>query len=112
MWDIRNEDFMADKREWLTMGQLSFSTGTNGNSDIPNYEHLALIGGGADYVGDSGIAPVQPGNESLTWENTWMTNLAFRFGFWNRLDVSLELYRNKTTDMLMSVPLSYAQSNG
>lgn len=112
MWDMRNEDFMADKREWLTMGQLSFSTGTNGNSDIPNYEHLALIGGGADYVGDSGIAPVQPGNESLTWENTWMTNLAFRFGFWNRLDVSLELYRNKTTDMLMSVPLSYAQSNG
>ena len=112
MWNLRNEDFMADKRDWLTFAQLAFSSGTSGNSEIPNYEHLALIGGGADYVGDAGVAPVQPGNESLTWENTWTTNLALHFGFWSRLNVDLELYNKKTTDMLMNVPLSYAQSNG
>ena len=112
MWNIRNESFMQDTRHWLNLGQISFSTGTSGNSEIPNYEHLALISGGADYVGDSGVAPVQPGNESLTWENTWTTNLGFHFGFWSRLNVDLELYAKRTTDMLMSVPLSYAQSNG
>ena len=112
MWNLRNEDFMADKRDWLTFAQLAFSSGTSGNSEIPNYEHLALIGGGADYAGDAGMAPISPGNESLTWENTWTTNLALHFGFWNRLNVDLELYNKMTTDMLMNVPLSYAQSNG
>ena len=112
MWNLRNEDFMASSRDWLTMGQIALSSGTSGNSEIPNYEHLALIGGGSDYVGDAGVAPLQPGNESLTWENTWTSNLAFHFGFWNRLNVDLELYNKKTTDMLMAVPLAYSQSNG
>ena len=112
MWNLRNEDFMAASRDWLTLGQVALSSGTSGNSEIPNYEHLALIGGGADYSGDAGVAPVQPGNESLTWENTWTTNLALHFGFWNRLNVDLEFYNKRTTDMLMNVPLSYAQSNG
>ena len=112
MWNLRNEDFMADKRDWLTFAQLAFSSGTSGNSEIPNYEHLALIGGGADYAGDAGVAPISPGNENLTWENTWTTNLALHFGFWNRLNADLELYNKMTTDMLMNVPLSYAQSNG
>ena len=112
MWNLRNEDFMASSRDWLTMGQVALSSGTSGNSEIPNYEHLALIGGGSDYVGDAGVAPVQPGNENLTWENTWTSNLAFHFGFWNRLNVDLELYNKKTTDMLMAVPLAYSQSNG
>lgn len=112
MWNLRNEDFMASSRDWLTMGQIALSSGTSGNSEIPNYEHLALIGGGSDYVGDAGVAPIQPGNESLTWENTWTSNIAFHFGFWNRLNVDLELYNKKTTDMLMAVPLAYSQSNG
>ena len=112
MWNLRNEDFMSSSRNWLTMGQIALSSGTSGNSEIPNYEHLALIGGGSDYVGDAGVAPIQPGNENLTWENTWTSNLAFHFGFWNRLNVDLELYNKKTTDMLMAVPLAYSQSNG
>ncbi|MBR2128320.1 MAG: TonB-dependent receptor [Bacteroidales bacterium] len=112
MWDMRNEDFMASERDWLTRAQVSFSSGTSGNSEIPNYEHLSLIGGGQNYVGDSGVAPVQPGNEDLTWESTWITNLGLHFGFWGRLDIDVELYNKKTTDMLMQVPLAYAQSNG
>ena len=112
MWNLRNESFMADSRSWLTLAQIAVSSGTSGNSEIPNYEHLALISGGSDYVGDAGIAPVQPGNEDLTWENTWTSNIALHFGFWNRLNVDLELYNKKTTDMLMSVPLAYSQSNG
>lgn len=112
MWNLRNEPFAAHTRNWLTNGQIALSSGTSGNSEIPYYEHMSLIGGGYEYMGDSGVAPVQPGNESLTWENTWTSNLAFHFGFWNRLNVDLELYNKKTTDMLMQVPVSYAQSNG
>ena len=112
MWNLRNEAFMSHTRNWLTFAQVSLSTGTSGNSEIPNYEHLALVGGGLDYIGNSGMAPMQPGNEELTWESTWTTNLGLHFGFWNRLNVDFELYNKNTSDMLMQVPLSYAQSNG
>ena len=112
MWNLRNEGFMSHTRNWLTTAQIALSSGTSGNSEIPNYEHLALVGGGADYVGDAGVAPIQPGNEDLTWENTWTSNIAFHFGFWSRINVDLELYNKLTTDMLMSVPLAYSQSNG
>lgn len=112
MWNMRNEDFLQHTRSWLTNAQIAISSGTSGNSEIPNYEHLPLVSGGSDYVGDAGVTPVQPGNEDLSWESSWITNLAFHFGFWNRLNVDLELYNKKTSDMLMSVPLPYSTSNG
>ena len=62
MWNLRNESFMEGSKSWLTNAQISISTGTSGNSSIPNYEHLALVGGGADYVGNAGVGLLQPGN--------------------------------------------------
>lgn len=112
MWDARNEDFLSSSRNWLTTAQVALNTGTSGNSSIPNYEHFSLVVGGADYVGQSGMVPSQLGNEELTWETTWSTNLAFRAGFWSRLNVDLEFYHKKTYNMLMEVPLSYTTSNG
>ena len=107
MWNMRNEKFMESSSRWLTNAQLSLSTGTSGNSSIPNYVHSALVGGGLDYVGDAGIAPIQPGNENLGWEKPWTTNLGAHFGFWNRLNVDFEAYYKRTSDMLMEVPKSY-----
>lgn len=107
MWNARNEKFLQDVR-WLTNAQLSASTGTSGNSSIPDFEHLALVGGGRDYVGEAGIAPMSKGNEKLEWEKTWASNIALHLGFWNRLNVDAEFYYKKTTNMLMAVPVSYA----
>lgn len=108
MWDVRNEDFFTSVADWFTSAQVSLSTGTSGNSSIPNYEHMALIGGGLDYIGDAGVALMQPGNEDLGWEKPWTSNFAIRAGFWNRLNVDLELYYKRTTDMLMQVPAPYS----
>lgn len=109
MWNLRNERFMEGARRWLTNAQVAVSTGTSGNSSVPNnYEHLALVSGGLDYYGDAGMAPSQPGSEDLGWEKLWTSNLAFHLGFWNRLNVDLEFYNKRTTDMLMQVPQSYA----
>lgn len=68
MWDFKKEDFFK-KYDWLTNGQLTFSTGTSGNSSISNYEHLALVTGDSNYMGETGLTPSQRGNENLTWEN-------------------------------------------
>ncbi len=108
MWNLRNERFAESAARWLTNAQISLSTGTSGNSSIPNYEHLALIGGGLDYVGNSGVGLMQPGNEELGWEKPWTSNLAFHVGFWNRLNLDLEFYYKQTSDMLMQVPQAYS----
>ena len=108
MWDVRNEDFFSPVYDWFTTAQLSVSTGTSGNSSIPNYEHMALIGGGLDYVGNAGMGLMQPGNENLGWEKPWTTNVALHLGFWHRLNVDLEYYYKRTSDMLMEVPAPYS----
>ena len=111
MWNLRNAGFISDAtRRWLTNAQVAVSTGTSGNSSIPNYDHLALVGGGSDYVGNAGVVPLSQATENLSWEKLWTTNLAFHFGFWNRLNVDLELYNKKTSNMLMEVPQSYSDN--
>ena len=59
----------------------------------------------------AGIAPQQKGNEKLSWETTWTTNLGFHLGFFERFNVDLELYHKRTSDMLMEVPQSYSEGN-
>ena len=92
----------------FTNAQVTLSTGTSGNSSIPNFEHLELISGGLNYNGESGIAPAQPGNSKLGWEKVWTNNVGLRLGFLNRINVVAEAYHKLTSNMLMSVPVSYA----
>jgi TonB-linked SusC/RagA family outer membrane protein len=107
MWDAKRESFMQEA-DWLNIAQLAVSTGTSGNSSIPNYDHLALVGGGANYNDNMGIYPLQSGNEDLGWEKLWTTNVALHLGFWHRINLDVEFYNKHTSDMLMSVPVSYA----
>lgn len=107
MWDARKESMLSDVN-WLSNAQVALSSGTSGNSTIPDYDHLALVGGGETYMDIAAIAPWSSGNENLGWEQTWTTNLAIHLGFWHRLNLDLEFYNKRTTNMLMYVPCSYA----
>lgn len=107
MWNTKRESFLSGA-DWISNLQVAFSTGTSGNSSIPNYDHLALVAGGANYNDQMGIYPLQSGNEELGWEKLWTTNLALHLGLWNRVNLDLEFYNKHTTNMLMSVPVSYA----
>ena len=107
MWNVKSENFLKDV-DWLTNAQLAISTGTSGNSSIPNYDHLALVSGGKEYWGQAAIGPYSKGNENLEWEKLMTTNVALHLGFWNRINLDAEFYNKKTTNMLMSVPVSYA----
>ncbi len=107
MWNIKNEAFLKDI-EWLTNVQIKLSTGTSGNSEIPYYDHLALVAGDANYNDEAGIYPKQSGNEELSWEQTWANNIGLTLGFFNRVNLNVDFYHKKTTNMLMLVPQSYA----
>ena len=109
MWNMRKERFMQSVK-WISNAQIAVSTGTSGNSSIPDYDHLALVGSGANYMGGAGIAPMSQGNEKLSWEQLWTSNIALHFGFFNRINADIELYHKKTTNMLMLVPQSYVNN--
>ncbi|WP_289192732.1 SusC/RagA family TonB-linked outer membrane protein [Bacteroides acidifaciens] len=107
MWNIKNEAFLKDVK-WLSGAQIALSTGTSGNSEIPNYDHLALVSGGTNYLGQAGIYPMQSGNSTLGWEQTWTNNVGLRLSFINRIGLDVDFYHKKTTNILMLVPQSYA----
>lgn len=108
MWNIKNEAFLKDIT-WLSGAQIALSTGTSGNSEIPNYDHLALVSGGSNYLGQAGIYPMQSGNPTLGWEQTWTNNVGVRLSFIDhRIGLDVDFYHKKTTNILMLVPQSYA----
>ncbi|MBE6333264.1 MAG: TonB-dependent receptor [Bacteroidales bacterium] len=109
MWNMKKEKFM-EGADWLNNAQFSFSTGTSGNSSIPNYDHLELVGGGADYNGNPGLATTSQGNENLGWEKLWSSNIAAHFTFLNNINLDVEFYNKLTTNMLMYVPQSYSNN--
>ncbi len=80
MYNVKSTDWLKDMK-WLSTAQIAVSTGTSGNSEIPNYYHLALVSGGANYDDTAGFYPSQSGNEELGWESTWANNFALRLGF-------------------------------
>lgn len=110
MWNFRNAKFMNRYKGWLTNAQIAVSTGTSGNSSIPDYDHLALVGSGANYMGSAGIAPLSQGNDKLGWEQLWSSNIALHLGFFHRVNLDVEFYNKQTTNMLMLVPQSYVNN--
>ena len=54
MYNVKSTDWLKNVK-WLSSAQLAVSTGTSGNSEIPNYYHLALVSGGANYDDTAGF---------------------------------------------------------
>jgi len=105
-WDLKKEDFLKDV-EWLNDLSLSFNYGTTGNdSGAGSYDYLGLYTDGGRYNGDSSIGIAQMKNEKLTWEKTAKWNVGLNFSIFDRAHFTVDFYRNKTTDMLMSIPYS------
>lgn len=105
-WILSNEDFLKNIKQ-ISFLKLRASYGTTGNAEIGNYASLGLynIDSGASYGGTPGASPSQKGNPDLTWEKQKTTNLGFDIGFWNRIDLSVDLYEKQSDALLFQVPL-------
>lgn len=73
---------------------------------------MALVSGGLNYYGDAGIAPSPAGQRRPAVGEAVDHQPGRAPGFWNRLNVDVELYHKKNSAMLMEVPVSYTTSNG
>lgn len=105
-WDLKKEDFLKDV-EWLNDLSLSVNYGTTGNdSGAGSYDFYGFFGDGGLYNGESSIGIASMSKLDLTWETTAKWNVGLNFSIFDRAHFQVDFYRNKSTDMLMSIPYS------
>lgn len=108
MWDAKKENFLKDV-EWLDVLRLRASYGLTGNSSgAGSYDYFGKFGGdGSLYKGEGSMYISSPSNNTLTWEKVGILNVGVTFGFLDRFTFSLDAYRKRTSDMLMTIPWSF-----
>ena len=107
-WKINSEPFLKDVKSISDL-KLRLSWGQTGQQDTgmeyytPTYVHgtnnlyTYPVGSGNDGT----LWKPLTYNEDLTWETTTTYNIGLDFGMWNqRLTMSLDVYKRKTTDLL------------
>ena len=105
-WDLKKENFLKDV-EWLNDLSLSVNYGTTGNdSGAGSYDFYGLFGDGGLYNGESSIGIASMSKLDLSWETTAKWNVGLNFSIFDRAHFQVDFYRNKSTDMLMSIPYS------
>lgn len=105
-WNLKKENFLKDV-EWLNDLSLSVNYGTAGNdSGAGSYDFYGLFGDGGLYNGESSIGIASMSKLDLSWETTAKWNVGLNFSIFDRAHFTVDFYRNKSTDMLMSIPYS------
>ena len=105
-WDLKKENFLKDVK-WLNDLSLSVNYGTTGNdSGAGSYDFYGLFGDGGLYNGESSIGIASMSKLDLSWETTAKWNVGLNFSIFDRAHFQVDFYRNKSTDMLMSIPYS------
>lgn len=108
-WVFSDESFMKNV-SWLNYGKFRVSYGLNGNRDIGRYVALAnlrsdkylhvLQNGTVSQVSQLYVENMR--NKLLKWETTTAFNLGLDFAVANnRIDGSIDVYKSKTTDLLV-----------
>lgn len=105
-WRTIEEAFMQPVKEWLTDLRVRASYGVNGTlpSDYFGYMGLSSINSG--YLEQPGIQISQIANPNLKWETNYNMNIGLDFGFWDRLNFTIEYYTRTTKNLLMDCPVS------
>ncbi|MBO7141457.1 MAG: TonB-dependent receptor [Prevotella sp.] len=113
-WNIMNEQFMEQTRDWLTNLKLRASWGKNGNDNIGDFAYTTLtaMGGSSNYYFGQNASMVygskadRLANEDLKWEESEQTDIGIDFGFWNnQLTFSVDYFMKKTNGMIIDMPI-------
>ncbi|HYC84917.1 MAG TPA: TonB-dependent receptor, partial [Chryseosolibacter sp.] len=103
-WRISSEDFFHSRL--INDLKVRTSFGFTGNERIGNFQFLGLWSS-ATYNGNSGVGPVNVANPSLKWETTREANFGVDVMLLEgRVQAILDLYYNKTFDLLLPRPLA------
>jgi TonB-linked SusC/RagA family outer membrane protein len=106
-WRFSQEAFMKDL-SWLNDAKLRFGYGSVGNNRIDNLLYLQLYGVTGQYafnhIIQPGVAPTALRNPDLRWERNTTMNLGMDWAmFNNRLQFTVDVYKNTAKDLLLAV---------
>lgn len=103
-WRASEESFL-NNASWLSNLKVRASLGVSGNQAISPYQtqgSLTTTKYSFDNQEGLGMRPGELANKDLKWEKSTVYNIGLDFGFLNnRISGSIELYKSKTTDLLM-----------
>lgn len=111
-WRITNEAFMAGTKNWLDALKLRGGWGTTGNDQVGgNYNSYTQFGlspldsfyglnGQNGSQGSTGFYQTTFGNDNVKWETTRTTNVGLDATILKNLDVTLDVWQRRTTNML------------
>ncbi|MFW5792678.1 MAG: SusC/RagA family TonB-linked outer membrane protein [Bacteroidota bacterium] len=106
-WRVTEEDFFKNLNTPINEFKIRGGYGVTGNDGIPDFAYLSLYGGGANYLGSSGIYPIALPNPDLKWETTYQYNIGFDIGLYDdRIELIFDYYNNHTKDLLFNRPIS------
>lgn len=98
-WLVSSEKFMANS--FINLLKLRASVSKTGNDDIGNYTSRQAYAS-QNFLGMQGLVRNGIPNPAIQWENNQKINAGLDIATWNeRLSISLDFYKNKTTDMLV-----------
>lgn len=109
-WNIANEAFMKDIKQYFSDAALRLSYGITGNQGISAYASLAKMSPNStnSFIFDGTIPSAfyvsSIYSPDLTWEKTTSYNIGIDLGFLkNRITVNFDLYYSLTKDLLLNV---------
>ena len=107
-WVFTNESFIKDKLSFLSFGKLRGSYGAVGNDQIDNYQYFdSWSATDFTYGGVGGLRPTRFANPEYRWEVNHKLEAAVELGFLkDRILLTANYYRNKTSNSLIRYPLS------
>lgn len=108
-WRFTRENF-AKNIGWLTDGKIRIGYGEVGNNRIDNLLYQQLYGVTGQYAFNHsivpGFAPSALANPNLRWEKNITRNIGLDLGmFNNRLQFSVDVYKNTGKDLLLAVAI-------
>ena len=108
-WRINREKWLEDV-PWISDLKLRASWGQLGNERIGLFRYLNLVNLGQDYsFGNnvtSGAAVTAYNDPNITWETTTISNVGLDAGILNnRLNLVLDVFKKRTTNILRTVNL-------
>ena len=115
-WNISNEKFLEDSNTINNL-KLRLSYGVSGNEAVSAYSTLPSLSS-SNYVDSDdqtlfGYYPSSLGDPSLGWETTASFNAGLDFGlFKNRVRGLIDVYKSKTTDLLLNKSISNVNGVG
>ena len=106
-WRVDQENFMNSFKDQVTNLKLRASYGITGNQEIGNYNSLALMSSSYYIYNDTPILGFTEsiGNPDLKWEKTAQLDFGIDLSLFNWVDLTVDYYRRKTTDLLYNVPI-------